>query len=99
MKFCASIWHRSRLLDRVGFIPRLGLIQTFEHDQSRPLGGLGRTWNGDSLPTTDKVLGAELRKGWIDFICPLLEEGLVVDRDVRDQISGWLGLGVLHPGD
>ena len=94
MKFGASIGHRSRLLHRVGFVPRLGLIQTFEHDQSRPLRRLARTWNGNGLPTTGKILGAELRKRWIDFIRPFLEERLVIDRDVGDQISGRLGLGV-----
>ena len=62
----------------------------------RTLGGLGRTWNGNGLPTTDKILGAELRKRRIDFIRPFLEEGFVIDRDVRDQISGWLGLGMQH---
>jgi hypothetical protein len=34
----------------------------------RTLGGLGRTWNGNGLPTTGKILGAELCKCWIDFI-------------------------------
>src|SRR5215831_7776306 len=96
MKFGPSIGHRSRLLDRVGFVPRLGLIQTFEHNQNRSLGRLARTWNGNGLPTTNKILGAELRKRWIDFIGPFLEERVVIDRDVSDQIGGWLGLSVQH---
>jgi hypothetical protein len=87
MKFCASIRHRSRLLNRVGFVPRPGLIQTFEHDQSRPLGRLARTWNGNGLPTTDKILGAELCKRWIDFIRPFLEEGFVSSLTVMSEIK------------